>query len=433
MDMKWSKYNTIVENGNGQYLLYNSVDDKLMVCVKEVKDILENNINHVDKIANIHPDLYQYLVDKAFIVANDINEAEQYVENLRKKDQSPESLSITINPTLNCNLKCWYCYEKHLVGTSISSAVKGSIMNLVDKRIEEGLKELYIGFFGGEPLLEFDTFVYPFLTKMKEKCDINQVNLSIGFTTNAVLFTSERCALLKKMSLPVYLQIPFDGDKELHDKTKKQIDGTGTYDVIMSNLQSILASGFKVLIRCNYTNKNIDSFSKLIDDVKVIGKGYKDLISFSFQSIWQEKESEETKERLQQIYKGMKGDSVEFTVDTVSQRCYSEKENHIVINYNGDIYKCTARDFVPELREGVLHPNGTITYNERYADRMETKYGWTYCRDCIILPICNICSQVKLESLQENTCLRGHLTEEKKRSIIIDRIRELNVGKIKSY
>ena len=129
----------------------------------------------------------------------------------------------------------------------------------------------------------------------------------------------------------------------------------------------------------------------------------------------------------------MKSNLVEFNVSTLSQRCYSEKENHIVINYNGDIYKCTARDFVPELREGVLQQDGTITYNERYADRMETKYGWIYCRDCIIMPICNICSQVRLESLQENICLQGDLTDDKKRSIMIDRIRDLNVSKIISY
>ena len=431
--MKWSKYNIIVENGNGQYLLYNCVDDKLMVCVEEVKKLLENNIDHVDVIANIHPDLYQYLVNKTFIVENDVNEAEQYIDNLRKSDQSAEHLSITINPTLNCNLRCWYCYEKHRVETSISSAVKESIEKLVNRRIEEGLKDLFISFFGGEPLLEFDTFVYPFLISMKEKCDKNQIHLSIGFTTNAVLFTPERSAMLKKLNAPIHLQIPFDGSKELHDKIKKQEDGTGTYEIIMSNMRFILASGYNVLIRCNYTNTNIDSFSKLIKDMNRIGKDYPNLVSFSFQAIWQEKESEETKDKLQQIYKEMKSNLVEFNVSTLSQRCYSEKENHIVINYNGDIYKCTARDFVPELREGVLQQDGTITYNERYADRMETKYGWIYCRDCIIMPICNICSQVRLESLQENICLQGDLTDDKKRSIMIDRIRDLNVSKIISY
>lgn len=430
--MHWNKYNLIVRNGKDQYLLYKSTDDRLMVCFKDVKDILEENMNYVDEIAKIHPDLYKYLEDNGFILPDDIDETEQFIESIRKSDQSEESLVLTINPTLNCNLRCWYCYEKHKENTFISETVKNSINRLVGNKIEKGLKNLHVGFFGGEPLLEFDSFIFPFLSEVKETCERNHVELSLSFTTNAVLLNSERVAKLKSLNVPVDLQIPFDGGKIMHDKTKKTEDGVGTYDIILSNLKSILSSGFNALIRCNYTNKNIDSFAQLIEDMQTIGKNYEEQLSFSFQKVWQEKESEELNDKLRMLYDKIENNTNKINISSVSYRCYADKENNIVINYNGDIYKCTGRDFLPELREGVLHEDGSIEYNERFYDRMDTKYEWNCCKDCLILPICNICSQVKLESIQENVCLRGNPTDEKKRSIIIDRIKSLNARKIKS-
>ena len=55
--------------------------------------------------------------------------------------------------------------------------------------------------------------------------------------------------------------------------------------------------------------------------------------------------------------------------------CYADCENSIVVNYNGDLYKCTAREFSPETREGLLTPDGKVEWNERFAKRMERKFA----------------------------------------------------------
>ena len=54
-------------------------------------------------------------------------------------------------PTEQCNFRCTYCYEK-FIGKFFSKENINSIKMLISKRASE-LKQLRIGWFGGEPLL----------------------------------------------------------------------------------------------------------------------------------------------------------------------------------------------------------------------------------------------------------------------------------------
>lgn len=83
--------------------------------------------------------------------------------------------------------------------------------------------------------------------------------------------------------------------------------------------------------------------------------------------------------------------------------CYADSPRHAVINYNGDVFKCTARDFATESREGRLNNEGRIEWNEKFFQRMAIKYSNEACRNCVILPICNgSCTQNKIEAGLKN-------------------------------
>ncbi|WOC53178.1 hypothetical protein BPO_p0095 (plasmid) [Bergeyella porcorum] len=47
-------------------------------------------------------------------------------------------------------------------------------------------------------------------------------------------------------------------------------------------------------------------------------------------------------------------------VDAVENSCYANKINHSTINYDGIVYKCTARDFNLKNHEGRLSSDGNI-------------------------------------------------------------------------
>ncbi len=43
-----------------------------------------------------------------------------------------------------------------------------------------------------------------------------------------------------------------------------------------------------------------------------------------------------------------------------------------MINYNGDVFKCNARDFTSKTRNGVL-ADGAIEWNDTFEQRMNIK------------------------------------------------------------
>ena len=67
---------------------------------------------------------------------------------------------------------------------------------------------------------------------------------------------------------------------------------------------------------------------------------------FSFHRIWQDEERRETEE----IVRGYESriaalGGAYYSLPTDRSRCYADKKHSTVINYNGDMYQCTAREF----------------------------------------------------------------------------------------
>lgn len=95
--------------------------------------------------------------------------------------------------------------------------------------------------------------------------------------------------------------------------------------------------------------------------------------------------------------------------------CYADYENSLLVNWDGSLYKCTARDFVQENRIGVLAANGDISIqSDRYSLKKRYKEA---CRNCSILPICTICVQARCEAADMNCCPVVMSEEDKQRQI----------------
>ena len=110
--MFWSKYNRIFKINNNVYVIYNYAWNKAVYLVPELKSIVEQHVQSVDELELIHPTLFQNLV-KAKIVVECLTEECMIKNRIQQKLSSEKILRLTINPTLDCNLRCWYCYEAH--------------------------------------------------------------------------------------------------------------------------------------------------------------------------------------------------------------------------------------------------------------------------------------------------------------------------------
>ncbi|WP_415779278.1 SPASM domain-containing protein [Elizabethkingia occulta] len=162
----------------------------------------------------------------------------------------------------------------------------------------------------------------------------------------------------------------------------------------------------------------------ILKDFEDISQSIKDNITISLHKVWQEEfeanenEYEKIKNRINVL--GFKMPN-SLMVDAVKYSCYADKKNHATINYNGDVYKCTARDFNKDNVEGTIDDLGNIIWNSRNDYRNETRLLNKPCKECFLLPMCaGGCSQHALEHGLRNKeyCVHDFNEENKKQFVL---------------
>jgi len=397
---------------DGSAVLYNTLSDEMALLEPALADIYEQHAD--DEIRQIHPQFHQFLLDKKFLVDDTTDEFKVCIDKWDKEDNDPTNFTITINPTLDCNMRCWYCYEKHEARRSMTDDVLNSIIRLIDaKTSDEKLERLSLLFFGGEPLMKYTKIVHPLIEHARTQCKQSGKKLSVGFVTNASLLTPKVIDYLNGIGIPVHFQITMDGNRTLHNNTRHTASGKGSYDLILSNMSKVAAlQNVSITLRLNYTQDNIDSFLDLAEDLSATCGKHKKSINVDLQQVWQDAASSELlDDKIERVRKAFSdnGFSVSGEKRVYKYRCYADRNNHVVVNYDGNLFHCTARDFTPDKAEGVLTPEGDIIKNDKAALRTSLKWGNEACSTCKAYPICHGgCSQHKLETANIYGCIESY-------------------------
>ncbi len=414
--MKYSKYNSLIPKDD-RTILYNIATDGILMLNPEIADIVKTNMEDVSKIKEIHPELYDAM-SKLSMVVNDTDNEEQNVTNLWKmEDCDQTSFYLTVYPTIDCNLHCWYCYEQHKAHADMSQEVLERVFKLIVNVVRKPLKNFSLSFFGGEPLMQFKSVVLPLMEFTKDICKQNNVDLHIDMTTNGVLLTDEvrkEILSLNLQSKPVF-QITIDGNRTEHNISRSTKDGNDTFDIIIKNIKDTLRAGMYVNNRFNYTKNSVDSFIDVLDEFEDLSEEERKLLFFDFQQVWQEEAYREIREKAMNMASFYNTQSCQVRIEKRfnKERCKNDAENQATINYDGLVYKCTAICFNPGNAEGILNDEGQIEWNERYKKRMALKYGNPVCQKCKVFPICHGgCSQAKLSS-GVHGCILGYSQKEK--------------------
>ena len=182
--MKYSQFNSIVKY-EGNYTLYNTFTNKMLFLEDDLVNILKASIiEGVDKLEEIHPEFYNYLISEKFLVSKQVNELDEIKKIQSSVDNNHATYLLTINPTMNCNFKCWYCYETHIKSSKLSKNVLDATKLFISKTLKlENIKFFNLSFFGGEPLLYFNQVVKPLIEHTLQECKKNNVNYGVSFTT----------------------------------------------------------------------------------------------------------------------------------------------------------------------------------------------------------------------------------------------------------
>lgn len=416
--MKLSKYNFILEKEDN-LLLYNCRSEKMTLLQPELYVLLLQE--DIEGVRIKHPTFYDYLCTESYLVPKEKDEYVDLIDSWKRYDSSEESFSVFINPTLDCNMKCWYCYEKHRPKTPMNKNVFDAVLKLFHSKAEnENLKYLNLGFFGGEPLMEFDSVVMPLIHAVEALCVQYGKLLNVSFVTNSSLLTEGRIKKLStiKVDAPMSFQISIDGDRRYHNATKKWEKSQNVYEHTIQTIQQIINAGMFVSVRLNTTHYNIESYNNTFTDFEKIPKEQRDHVRFDVQHVWQDVHCDQKIHRQQMMKLRETLVDRGFTVSELKSinptRCYADRDNHAVINYNGDLFKCTARDFTETNKEGVLTDEGHLAWNERFAERKSLRYGNEACQVCRIFPLCHgSCSQLKIENKDTTECIFTYSETEK--------------------
>lgn len=88
-----------------------------------------------------------------------------------------------------------------------------------------------IGFYGGEPLLEFE-LIKKCVDCLEGKIEGKQILFNL--TTNGTLLEGEKAKFLKEHNFSVAISL--DGSKKEPDACRKFLDGTGSFDTVIKNI-----------------------------------------------------------------------------------------------------------------------------------------------------------------------------------------------------
>ncbi len=187
-----------------------------------------------------------------------------------------ECVGIIIVPTLSCNLRCSYCFEKNKKTGSMDNSICDKIIEFIN--YHSYAKYFALTWYGGEPLLCHETIEY-LLSKIKDIKDKKLI--SHGMITNGTLLTSKNIDLFKEYPLDT-IQITFDGIKSTHDTKRITVAGHGTFDKIIENLKLFInkSPNTKISIRVNIDKNNASEFMDVYKMIKEMFPEKKNIIIY---------------------------------------------------------------------------------------------------------------------------------------------------------
>jgi len=145
-------------------------------------------------------------------------------------------MHLTLSLTHNCNLSCSYCYAgvKKNVVMSRETAIDAVEMALAVR----DTRRFEVGFFGGEPLLEWDLLT-GIIGYVQQRCETLLRKYAFTLTTNGTLLTNDKMKFLRDAGC--YMAVSIDGNRPMHDCIRRYSNGGSSWDACRTGLETALA------------------------------------------------------------------------------------------------------------------------------------------------------------------------------------------------
>ena len=160
--------------------------------------------------------------------------------------------TIDIDLTVDCNMRCVYCFKEKRQETMPKRVAFDAIVWLL--YASGTARELFVNFMGGEPMLQFDLIkeLVPF---GKRRASQHGKSVQFGMTTNCTLVTDEVVAFWKKWGMGFHTSV--DGIPEIQNCNRPLASGEPSSPLVEQAVPKILAYWNNATARCTITPESV--------------------------------------------------------------------------------------------------------------------------------------------------------------------------------
>lgn len=354
------------------------------------------------------------LKDDKILVEKSFDELNVVLEENRKANDSPEKLSIVIQPTNSCQLGCVYCGQSH-GNIMMSAALQKAIVERVAYQLRKGgRRALEVAWFGAEPLMAMDA-IRTMTPELKTLAENNRAAYAAGVVTNGVQLTPSLFAELTEKLGVERVEVTLDGAGAFHDKRRPTKQGRKSCERILKNLSEIFAMSKNekiISIRCNVDKTNLDGVPALIDKIESIG-GKEKITHFYIAPVHNWGNSASTGMSAQEFadfeaevlaYLLQRGFETPLLPRRIKSTCLATRKDCELVDVYGEVHKCTETSYVKAYERshardeprnihasgilGTLNTNIDAEHERNPARRFMENISIFPCGECFLFPSC---------------------------------------------
>lgn len=384
-------------------------------------------------LPNSLKEAWDSLLDGGIFVNADFDERSRLKEEY-KSGMEKGPFWVTVTTTLDCNMRCYYCYQKDDEMEHMSLDTCDSIIEWLKGRISQNnFPRLYLDWYGGEPMLN-----QPVIERISKEiipyCDDHGVIYKGSMICNGTNWPEDVHGFLDATRI-YRVQFTLDGPEKFHNKrrgiiaSQKSPHREKSYDEVMKTVSSVIEKAI-VYLRIN-VDPNIGSGClELIDEFRERGwfdpkyrfYPYVAVINPMTEHCGFIGESEKFKafkEEFVQIKKkfaeklteyshgGKVFEKIMYYPNRRIINCAAVNKNSAIFGPNGLMYKC-GLDVGDNFRA-----HDAVGQGEELFSNLETKldserwnkydpFTHSRCKECQYLPVClGGCPRTHMEGEEE--------------------------------
>ncbi len=318
------------------------------------------------------------------------------------KDRSKNIVkALCLHVAHTCNLNCEYCFAsqgKYHGDRALMSFEVGK--RALDFLIENSgnRRNLEVDFFGGEPLMNWDVVKKLVLYARSIEKEKGK-NFRFTLTTNGMLIDDDVIEFSNREMHNVVLSL--DGRKEIHDATRVDYNGKGSFDTIVPKFQKFVKErGDKeYYMRGTFTHKNPDflkdievmldlGFDKISMEPVVCPPTDKSALTEEDKPIIYEQYERLAKKMLDRRKEGKEFTFYHYMIDLKGGPCIYKRisgcgsgTEYMAVTPWGDLYPC--HQFVGDEKFKLGNVFDGVTNKEKVSEFKSCNvYSRPECRDC---------------------------------------------------